>query len=134
MKASGLLKLVRPRNLLDSLGFYYVTFQFLSNQDNVVRLKLDAVHKGNNLLFDAWVFSQMKVGYDSVNRSHTIVQLPPGHPLLLSTDHKDVNAVALNYYYLGAALKFDCVIAKRQKQLAIRLIDLIKKEYHLDNE
>jgi hypothetical protein len=134
MKASGVLKLVRPRKLLDSLGLYYVTFQFLSKQDDIVRLKLDAVHKGNNLLFDAYVFSQMKVGYDSVNRSHTIVQLPSGQPPLLSTDYKTVNSVALNYYYLGAALKFDCVIAQRQKQLAIRLIELIKKEYQLDNE
>jgi hypothetical protein len=63
-----------------------------------------------------------------------MVQLPSGHPPLLSTDYKTVNAVALNYYYLGAALKFDCVIAKRQKQLAARLIELIKKEYNLDNE
>ena len=134
MKASGSLKLIRPKNLLDSLGLYYVTFQFLSKQDDNVRLKLDGVHKSNYLLFDAYVFSQMKMAYDGVNRSRTIVQQPSGHPPLLSTDYKTVNAVALNYYYLGATLKFDCAVAKQQKQLAIRLIELIKKEYHLSNE
>jgi hypothetical protein len=131
MKASGMLKLIRPRNLLDSLGLYYVTFQLLSEQDDVVRTKNDAIHKGNYLLFDSYVFSQMKVGYDSINRSHTIVYPPSGHPALLSTDYKTVNAVALNYYYLGASEKFDCIAAVRQKQLAVRLIALIKKEYHL---
>jgi hypothetical protein len=42
--------------------------------------------------------------------------------------------VALSYYYLGASEKFDCIAAERQKQLAIRLIALIKKEYHLQNQ
>ena len=134
MKASGTLKLIHPRALLDSLGLYYVTFQLLSSQDNTVRLKLDAVHKSNNLLFDAYVFSQMKVGFDSINKSHTIVQLPTGHPSLLSTDYKTVNEASLNYYYLAATLKFDCVVAERQKQLATRLIELIKQEYDLESK
>ena len=127
MKASGTLKLISPRSLLDSLGLYYVTFQLLTKQDEFERLKNDAVHKGNSLLFDSYVFSQMKVGYDSMNRSHTIVYPPSGHPALLSTDYKTVNAVALNYYYLGATVKFDCIAAERQKQLAVRLIALTQR-------
>jgi hypothetical protein len=134
MKSSGTLKLIHPRALLDSLGLYYVTFQLLSHQDDLVRVKNDAVHKGNYLLFDSYVFSQMKVVYDSINRSRTIVQLPSGHPPLLSADYKVINEVALNYYYLGASEKFDCIAAERQKQLALRLIELIKQEYHLENK
>ena len=131
MKGSGTLKLISPRSLLDSLGLYYVTFQLLTKQDVFVALKNDAVHKGNALLFDSYIFSQMKVEYDSINRSHTIVYPPPGHPALVSTGYKTVNAVALNYYYLGASEKFDCIAGEQQKQLAIRLIALIKKEYNL---
>lgn len=131
MKSSGMLKLIHPRVLLDSLGLYYVTFQLLSEQDALVKGKLDAVHKSNYLLFDSYIFAQMKVAYDSINRSHTTVEPLPGHPSLLSTDHKVLNEVALNYYYLGASEKFDCIVAERQKQLALRLIGLIKKEYDL---
>jgi hypothetical protein len=47
---------------------------------------------------------------------------------------KEYFEVALNYYYLSASDKFDCIAAVRQNQLAIRLIELIKQEYHLDNE
>ncbi len=131
MKASGVLKLIQPRNLLDSLGLYYVTFNVLSQQDDFARLKDDAVHKSNYLLFDSYVFSQMKVGYNSINNARTIVEPLTGNPALLSTDKKDINEVALNYYYLSAVEKFDCRAAEHQKQLALRLIGLIKKEYHL---
>ena len=131
MKASGMLKLIHPRGLLDSLGLYYVTFQFLSAQDNLVKLKLDDVHKGNYLLFDNYIFSQMKVRFENINKSYTTTELPSGHPALLSTDYKTVNIIAMNYYYLAASERFDCVLAERQKALAIRLITLIKKEYHL---
>ncbi len=129
MKASGMLKLIRPRRLLDSLSLYYATFQFLSQQDYLVKLKLDAVHKDNYLLFDNYVFSQMKVVFDNINKSHTTVEPPPGQPALLSTDYKNVNQVALNYYYLAASEKFDCILAERQKALALRLIQFIQKEY-----
>ncbi len=130
MKASGTLKLVSPRSLLDSLGLYYVTFQLLTKQDDFVRLKNDAIHKGNSLLFDNYIFSQMTVGYNSMNTSHTIVHPPSGHPALLSTDFKTVNEVALNYYYFAATVKFGCMAAEQQKQLALRLIASIKKEYN----
>ena len=131
MKASGVLKLIHPRDLLDSLALYYVTFQFLSAQDNLVKLTLDDVHKDNYLLFDNRIFSQMKVGFQNINKSYASIQPPPGHPRLLSTDYKDVNRVALNYYYLAASERFDCILAERQKVLALRLITLIKKDYHL---
>ena len=134
LKASGLLKLIQPRKLLDSLGLYYVTFQLLTEQDQTVRANNEAIHKGNHFLFDSYVFAHMHVGYDSYNRSHTVVQPPAGHPALLSTDYKAINEVALNYYYLSASEKFDCIVAERQKQLALRLIELIKQEYHLENE
>ena len=131
MKASGMLKLIHPRDLLDSLSLYYVTFQFLSAQDNLVKLKLDGVHKDNYLLFDNYIFSQMKVRFENINKSYTTVEPPTGHPALLSNDYKTVNRVALNYYYLAASERFDCILAERQKALALRLITLIKKEYHL---
>jgi hypothetical protein len=134
MKASGMLKLIRPRNLLDSLGLYYATFHFLSEQDHIIQLKMDDVHKGNHLLFDTYIFSQMRVGYDSVNRSRTFIDAPAGNPALLSTDAKNINEVALNYYYLSSSEKFQSRLGERQKQFASRLIELIKKEYHLKNE
>jgi hypothetical protein len=134
MKASGVLKLIKPRYLLDSLGLYYVTFQLLSQQDELVRLKQNEVTKGNAALFDTYVFSQMHINYNLINRTCAIIQPPEGHPALLSTDLKIINAVAMNYYYLSASEKFDHRAAETQKRLALRLIDLIKKEYNLNDE
>lgn len=134
MKSSGLLKLIRPRNLLDSLGVYYVAFQSLTQQNEITLLKLDAVHKGNSVMFDTYTFSQMNVKYDRFNQGHTQVETPQGQPPLLTTDRKTINDVALNYYYLNATQQFGVRGAERQRALAIRLIEAIKKEYHLEED
>ena len=133
MKSSGTLKLIHPRSLLDSLGLYYVTFQLLIKQDDLVRLKQDEVHKGNYALFNTYVFlANAKWCLTVLTGRMLIVEPPSGHPALLSTDYKTVNAVALNYYYLAAPVKsLIVVVLKTQKNLALKLIGLIKKEYHL---
>jgi len=133
MKSSGLLKLIRPRSLLDSLGTYYVSFQWLANQSDLLRLKLDEVHKGNNQLFDSYIFYQMmEVSLGNFNGTHLILNKPQGHPPLLSTDFNKVNAVSLNYHYYSSTCKFYCRTAIAQRKLALRLIDLITKEYNTD--
>ncbi len=129
IKSAGMLKLIESEELLHTVGTYYSNFQLLENIDIAVRLKQDNVHRGNGALFDAYAFSQMQVKYDNVNRVHTEIMAPTNHPPLISTDPKTVNEVALNNYYLGAALKFDCSAAERQRTLAQKLIASIKAQY-----
>ncbi|HEV8272798.1 MAG TPA: hypothetical protein VGQ04_15910 [Chitinophagaceae bacterium] len=130
MKNSGLLRFINPKNLLDSIGTYYVSFQWLANQTDLVRLKLDEVHKGNAVLFDSYVFYQMmNIGLTSYNGRHLIINMPEGHPALLSTNFKDINAVSLNYHYYSTTIRFYNRTALMQKLRAERLIELIKKEY-----
>jgi hypothetical protein len=133
MKASGLLKLIKPRNLLDSIGTYYVSFQWLANQSDLLRMKLDDVHKDNSALFDSYVFYQMMaVNLGNFNGRHLILNKPQGHPALLSTDFNKVNTVSLNYHYYSSTCKFYCRTAIAQRNLALRLIELISKEYETD--
>lgn len=56
MKGAGILRFIHPHDLLDSLGNYYVSFQWLADQTELLRFKLDAVHKGNSTLFDSYTF------------------------------------------------------------------------------
>jgi hypothetical protein len=130
MKSSGLLRFIKTKNLLDSIGNYYVSFQWLANQTDLMRLKLDEVHKGNTALFDSYVFYQMmNIGLTSYNGRHLIINMPEGHPILLSSNFKDINAVSLNYHYYSTTIRFYNRTALAQKQRAERLIELIKKEY-----
>jgi len=133
MKNSGLLRFINPKTLLDSIGTYYVSFQWLANQTDLVRLKLDEVHKGNTVLFDSYVFYQMmNIGLTSYNGRHLIINMPEGHPALLSSNFKDINAVSLNYHYYSTTVRFYNRTALMQKLRAERLIELIKKEYSFD--
>ncbi len=133
MKSSGLLKLIKPRSLLDSIGTYYVSFQWLANQADLLRLKLDEVHKGNSELFDSYVFYQMMdVNLGNFNGRHLILNKPQGHPALLSTDFNKVNTVSLNYHYYSSTCKFYCRTAVAQRKVAIRLIEMITKEYETE--
>jgi len=133
MKSAGLLRFIHPKSLLDSIGNYYVSFQWLANQTDLMRLKLDEVHKGNNVLFDSYVFYQMmKVDYNIFNGRHLVIRKPEGHPALLSIDYKNLNAVSLNYHYYSSTSKFYNRTATIQRQRAAQLIELIKKEYSFD--
>ena len=136
MKSAGILRFIHPQNLLDSLGNYYVSFQWLADQTELLRFKLDAVHKGNNLLFDSYVFSQMmkniQIYSGGFNGQFNLINKPVGHPALLSTALKDVNEISLNYHYYSSTAKFYNRTATIQRQRAIKLIEFIKKEYHFD--
>ena len=130
MKSSGLLRYIKPKTLLDSIGTYYASFQWLDNQTELMRLKLDAIHKGNVLLFDSYVFHQMmNIGLNSFGGRRLIINHPSVKPPLLSTDIKDINTVSLNYHYYSTTTKFYKRTALDLKERASRLIELIKKEY-----
>jgi hypothetical protein len=130
MKASGLLRYIKPKKLLDSIGNYYISFQWLSNQTDLMRLKLDEVHKGNTVLFDSYTFNEMmKVNLANFNGRRLIINRPVGNPVLLSQNFKDINMVSLNYHYYSSTTKFYNRTAVIQRQRALRLIELIKGTY-----
>jgi hypothetical protein len=133
MKSSGLLRYISPKKLLDSIGAYYVSFQWLANQSELLRLKMDAIHKGNAVLFDSYVFQQMmSMGVSAFGGKHLVINRPKEKPILLSTDLRDINTVSLNYHYYSSTIKFYQRTAIVQWQRAARLIEMIKNEYHFD--
>jgi hypothetical protein len=58
LKSAGLLRYIKNKGLLDSIGAYYVSFQWLANQIDLLRLKLDEIHKGNAGYLTAIFFSK----------------------------------------------------------------------------
>ena len=136
MKSAGILRFIHPQDLLDSLGNYYVSFQWLADQTELLRVKLDAVHKGNNKLFDSYTFFQMmkntRIYSGNFNARYNLIDKPEGHPALLSTSPKDINEVSLNYHYYSSTAKFYNRTAVVQRERARRLIELIKKAYHFE--
>ena len=133
MKSSGLLRYIKPKRLLDSIGTYYVSFQWLTNQTELLRLKMDEIHKKNAMLFDSYVFQQMmNIGMTTFGGRRTIINKPAVKPALLSADAKDLNTVSLNYHYYSSTIKFYLRTAITLRKRAARLIEIIKKEYSFD--
>ena len=137
LKTAGLLRYIKNKELLDSIGTYYVSFQWLANQIDLLRLKLDEIHKGNSLLFDSYVFQQMLINVKiissgSLGGQRTNISKPLVKPSLLSADAKDINTVSLNYHYYSTTMKFYIRNAIALQNRAKGLIEMIKKEYRFD--
>lgn len=137
LKTAGLLRYIKNKELLDSIGSYYASFQWLSNQIDLLRLKMDEVHKGNTRLFDGYVFQQMTMGIKIISNSgvggqRTTISKPLVKPSLLSADVKDINTVSLNYHYYSTTIKFYIRNAIALQNRAKGLIEMIKKEYRFD--
>ena len=135
LKSAGLLRYIKNKDLLDSIGAYYVSFQWLANQIDLLRLKLDEIHKGNARLFDSYIFQQMIstkiIGATSLGGQKTVINKPAVNPDLLSADAKDINTVSLNYHYYSATVKFYIRMGNALQTRAKQLIKMIKKEYSL---
>ena len=135
LKSAGLLRYIKNKDLLDSIGGYYVSFQWLANQIDLLRLKLDEIHKGNTRLFESYVFQQMmsiKIMSTSLGGQRTTINKPAVKPNLLSVDAKDINTVSLNYHYYSATIKFYIRMGNALQSRAKKLIQTIKKEYGFD--
>lgn len=136
LKSAGMLRYIKNKELLDSIGAYYVSFQWLSNQIDLLRFKMDEIHKGNARLFDSYIFQQMFstriIGAASLGGQRTTINKPAVNPDLLSTDKKDINTVSLNYHYYSSTIKFYIRMGNTLKNRAKSLIELIKKEYSFD--
>jgi hypothetical protein len=134
LKTTGLLRYIKDKDLLDSIGTYYASFQWLANQIDLLRLKLDEIHKGNTRLFDSYVFQQMVSSIktnvaSSLGGQRTTINKPLVKPSLLSADIKDINTVSLNYHYYSTTIKFYIRNAIALQNRAKGLIEMIKKEY-----
>ncbi len=136
LKTAGLLRYIKDKDLLDSIGNYYASFQWLTNQIDLLRLKMDEIHKGNTRLFDGYVFQQMTVNLKiaaniGLGGQRTSISRPLVKPSLLSADVKDINTVSLNYHYYSTTIKFYIRNALSLENRAKRLIEIIKKEYSI---
>jgi len=137
LKTAGLLRYIKNKALLDSIGTYYASFQWLANQIDLIRLKMDEIHKGNTRLFDSYVFHQMMINIkimaiSGLGGQRTSISKPLVMPSLLSADLKDINIISLNYHYYSTTIKFYIRNAIALQNQAKGLIELIKKEYRFD--
>src|SRR5271154_944605 len=131
MKSSGALKLIQPRQFLDSISEYYQLLQYFPGVNDLQNQKLSDVHLANSQLFDGYIFQKM---FDVAPTEFSVqgnIKRPEGNPPLLSNNITVINTVIIAYHYLYSVTEVNNKGAFVRCQNANRLIDLLKKEYNL---
>ncbi len=141
MKSSGSLRLIQNREIVNGLMDFE---RYIGQYNNL----FDIEGKENMLsypllgeLFDATVFDKM-VGV--VNKGLTEREYaggstlnmvrPPGNPQLLSYDKQKINLLVYYFHQRKSSFMGEMRRLTAQKELAEKLIELIDKEYNLEDE
>jgi hypothetical protein len=123
LKGSGGLRLIRNSTVLDSVTLYYESLKDLDVRVNHRFERLSDLFRVTEELFDGWALNSIaEAGLTKQENT----------PPLLSSDRRVINKYVTRLGYFKAT---DLRIIERIEQVfmpdAAKLIDLIKKEYHI---
>lgn len=121
LKSSGQLRLIRNKNLLDSITAYYTTLKQIDNQNIRIRERTILYQSAMGKVFDASVMLDI---YKTRKEPDASVQL-------ISDDRNAVNEVLSWAQYLYGSYDFQKNYGFVKLTNAENLIALIRKEYHL---
>lgn len=130
LKNSGALRLIKKTNIADSIVAYNVAVEgFAMNQQTEIATRtLFRDEVGN--VFDASVFLSM---IDSTAQDLEQIIIPPAFLKPLVTENQQtINRLCTLVQFLYSASFIGRSTLLKHKKQAIRLIELLKKEYHLE--
>ena len=125
LKNAGNLRLITKRNVVDSILAYDRNLKLLQKQDENEEDSRNRFQDAAHNVFNASVFYKM---IDSVN----VITKPTGNPQTLTEDPNLINNIAIEVHYLGSGVYYSFIQSARLKTEAANLIELLKKEYHLE--
>lgn len=134
LKSSGMLRLIRKQNIIDNIFGYELKNKITVAQEadcyNFFKLSLTDYTKVADLtnLKDTNV-----VGYTITNR-FVAFKYKNVNNIFINQDKEKLSTVFNNAALMSAAVEAYAQFMKEQKEYAIGLIDLLNKEYHLENE
>jgi hypothetical protein len=126
MKSSGLLRLIADKIVLDSVSTYYSTQSIFKDQKELQLDRMNSYFDFAGKIFDGAVFQDM------MERGPYKYHRPNGNPQLLTNDASIINEYIVKLHYFGGVMLINRSSAWRQKDSAVRLIQLLQSKYHLD--
>lgn len=132
LKSSGSLRLIRKEYIQDSIVQYDVwTQRILANDGNIQNLIRD-FRNAVGAVFDAYLIGKMSNNLSIGNNgSGAFVERPRQAIPLITEDKKVINQLCTDADFLASMYFSHFNSLTAQKARAIRLIELLKKEYHL---
>ena len=144
LKNSGGLRLISDQIISDKIIAYDVLYRNVMLQQNLEEVQLNEYRGIAARIFDAAVFSKMTKGLtnerpganyqlkDSTILLSGFFEKPTNNPQLKDNSPIALNELAntLNYWAAGSQRLLQ--LLEQLKKMAFELIDLIKKEYHIN--
>ncbi len=137
MKSSGNLRLLHTQAIADSITSYYYDVNFLISQQDVInKLQMEYI-KNVSVVFDPSVFHQMykdaglSVNYTLKTKDFIIPDAPKDNPPLADDSKNAIHTLVGSIHYLYGRLVRVNGIVIVENEKALRLIQLLEKEYHL---
>jgi len=123
MKHSGHLRLIRNQQVADSISAYYFSLQALDLQNNIIKDRITEYMQGAGKVFDAQILFQI----------FKTKQAPAMESLKLITNNaQDINMFLTNAQYYYGARKLQQDACNERAKRAVRLTELMRKEYEFE--
>lgn len=126
LKSSGNLRLIRHKEITDRITKYYFKSKEFAINTNQTVLRLQSLIDYQGNVFDGTVFQEMTDVKDFS------IHPPAGNPLLITEDKKAINALIVRIHYIQSILLYSQNYMNRVNDEALQLIEILKKEYHLE--
>lgn len=126
LKNSGGLRLIRKRNVVDSIAKYDVSIRNLVGQGSVEETIIESYRIVAAKIFDALVFDQM------LDENANIVSSPKDNPAFQPYSKRELYEWNYRLYGLKAINKANRRDLKSLLQQANNLLNTLEKEYHLE--
>ena len=132
MTSTGAFRLVKHREVADSIALYYQLIKSFDYWSDLQRTRVNNLIATNDRLFSAATFLAI---YKAIELSNDSLQkIINGNPPFVSKEATDINAVMMHYQYFYGFLKLMNGRATAAAEQAKKLIALLEKEYDLKKE
>jgi len=125
MKSSGNLRLIHETEFSDNITHYYFNIKEFSLNTDQTLLRLQSLIEIQGKVFDGAVFQQM------IDIKNFEINQPTGNPALITEDKQTLNELSVRIHYALSILLYSQNFITELENEASRLIETLKKEYHL---
>jgi hypothetical protein len=139
LKSSGGFRLVRSREIANSMMAFDVDMKYILTQEGDIKEFMMEAKKMESKIFDFSLFNGNQSDYDKLNGNTSLLLLlnarkEIGNATLLTTDKQTIDEYYNKLYTFQLISRYHTYLFKEGKKKATLLLQQIQKQYHLKNE
>ena len=143
LNISGNFRLISNKSIADKIVIYENDIDNYKNVNSYDAYEARALYEPESKLFDAFVFNDMSkpITDSSVSSTNSLLtgfrnvfRKPEGNPQMLTHDKEKINDFVYYLHQRRSTFAAEILILYKQKTDAAELINIVNKEYNLENE